>query len=111
MIEVIVAIEFYVLMALPFVVLPAATFIAWVGLRAVRPPPLMVALVVSALVTFVCSGYIAALTFNARLLGNVNPPGLLPVTLLALIAPLSMIPVIAFVLWRSQNGNGEVNGS
>lgn len=57
----------------------------------------------SSTVTLLSASWLGALTFNARFLGRVNAPELLPITLLAIIAPLATINVIAFMLWRSRN--------
>lgn len=56
----------------------------------------------SSTVTLLCASWLGALTFSARFLGRVSPPELLPITLLAIIAPLLSINIIAFALWRAK---------
>lgn len=93
---------FYALVVLPFFSLLSTIYLARLVRFAIAPPVLLVLLVIEASVSLVCSSFISALTINVRFLGRTNPPELLPLTLLALLAPLAMINVIAFVLWRSQ---------
>jgi len=104
-IETLVSAEFIVLMIVPFFSLVSAIYLARLIRDAITPPVLLVLLTVEATVSLLCSSYIAVLTLNTRFFGHANPPELLPVTLLALIAPLAMINLIAFVLWRSRNGH------
>lgn len=90
------------------VVLPllsgASTLYLWRLYGQSHPRSLLALLLAAdATVGLIAGGYLGALTFNARFLGGVNPPGLLPVTLLALALILVMPNVIALMLWRSRN--------
>jgi len=59
-------------------------------------------LAASSTVTLFSASWIGALTVNVRFLGRANDPALVPVTLIAILAPLASINVMAFVLWRSR---------
>ena len=102
MIDEIVAALFFVLMGIPFFSAASTFYLARLVKEAIAPPILLLLLVIEATVSLSCSSYIAVLTVRTRFFGLANPPELLPITLLALIAPLAMINLIAFVLWRSR---------
>jgi hypothetical protein len=89
------------LIVMPVVTLAATVYLARLAKETVHPPRLLVMLVIWAFISLVTHTYLAALTVNSRFLGNVNPPALVPVTLLSLIAPMAMINVIAYVLWHA----------
>lgn len=95
---------FGLLFILPFITAASLVYLAKLVKDVVKPPILLVLLTGQSLVNLLASTYIAVLIVNTRYLGNVNPPELLPLTLLALIAPLAFINVIAFVLWRVRGG-------
>lgn len=100
--EWIVAGLFYLLIGIPALSALSTLYLTRLVKEAVAPPVLLKLLVLEASVSLLCSSYIAALTLNTRFLGHTNPPELLPLSLVAIIAPLAMINVIAFVLWRSR---------
>ena len=102
MIDEIVAALFFVLMGIPFLSAASTVYLFRLVKEEIAPPALLILLTIEATVSLTCSSYIAVLTVRTRFFGLANPPELLPVTLIALIAPLAMINVIAFVLWRSR---------
>lgn len=96
-----------VLMVMPFASAGATFYLARLVKDAVAPPSLLVMLTATSTVALVCSSYLAALNVNLRVLGNTNPPELVPFTLIAIIAPLAMVNVTAFMLWRVSRGVGR----
>lgn len=89
-----------VLLGMPFASGLSTLYLARLVKDAVAPPSLLVMLTASSFVTFMSSSYLAALNVNVRMLGHTNPPELAPLTVAIIIAPLAMINVIAFQLWR-----------
>jgi len=106
MIEWITTALFMVLLVIPFFTVWSAAYLANLVRDAIQPPILLVLLTVQAIVSLMCSGYIATLVVNSRFLGNVNPPELVPITLVALIVPLAMVNVIALALRRTRGSAG-----
>lgn len=96
-----------VLVFMPIACALATLFFARLVKDAVAPPILLVLLTAFSVVSLLCGSYIAALTLNARLLGNANPPELAPLTVAVLNLALAPSPVIAIVLWRVSRGAGR----
>jgi hypothetical protein len=92
---------FGLLVIMPFVS-TASTIYLWSLYTLSHGSRLALMLAVMSTVTLLSASYLGALTVNTRFLGRVNPPELLMVTLLAIVAPLGCINVMAFVLWRSR---------
>jgi hypothetical protein len=108
MIEAIVSALFWYLLVLPFATTWSLFYLGRLVHDAVQPPILLVLLTINAAVVLVCTTYFGALIVNARFLGHQNPPELLLSTLLALDLPLTMINVIAVVLWRHNGGRRRI---
>ena len=105
-IDLVSTVLFAVLFVMPFLSLASAWYLTRLVSDAVQPPVLLVLLTTKAIVSLVCSGYIAVLLVNVRFFHNTNPPELLPITLLAIILPLGMINVVSLSLWRTRGPIG-----
>ena len=89
---------FVALVVMPFVS-TASTIYLWSLYARSTGSRLAFMLAASSTVTLLSASWIGGLTVNTRFLGRLNPPELLPLTLLAIIAPLATINIMAFMLW------------
>lgn len=105
--NIVVQFEFLLFLAIPFFTLWSIWYLVHLVQDSVRPPILLVLLTAEAIVVFLSSLYLGALVINTRYLGNTNAPELLPITIAVIIAPMTMINIIAFVLWRQNGGSKQ----
>jgi hypothetical protein len=107
MVNQIITVLFIVLLIIPFFSLISTIYLTRLTKETISPPTLLILLTIEASVSLISSSYLAVLTINARYFKNPNPAELLPLTLVIIIAPLMMINIIAFTLWRIKQKNGR----